>query len=191
VQEDRTARGDDPRPLDTTTNLEAMTTTSQRAIDTAAFTDRTDYPLTVVTTIGPDGELSGCLAGFTTQCSIEPLRFLVCISRANHTFEVISRATILGLHLLGDDQDDTASRFGEFTGDRVDKFHGLRWHPGPGGVPVLDECVAWMAAGIIGRFDVGDHEAQFVYPIDAQAGPATGLLLRSTAPDLQAGHPAG
>ena len=46
-----------------------------------------------------------------------------------------------------------------------------------------------MAAGIIARFDVGDHEAQFVYPIDAQAGPATGLLLRSSAPDLEPAHP--
>ena len=86
-----------------------MTTTTQRAIDTTAFTDRTDYPLTVVTTIGPDGELSGCLAGFTTQCSIDPLRFLVCISRVNHTFDVVSRATMLALHLLGEDQVDTAS----------------------------------------------------------------------------------
>ncbi len=168
-----------------------MTTTTQRAIDTEAFTDRTDYPLTVVTTVGPDGERGGCLAGFATQCSIEPLRFLVCISRANHTFDVISRATVLALHLLGSDQGATASAFGERSGDTVDKFAGLRWHPGPAGVPILDECVAWMVAGIIGRFDVGDHEAQFAYPIDAGVGVASGLLTRTNAPSLQAAHPTG
>jgi flavin reductase (DIM6/NTAB) family NADH-FMN oxidoreductase RutF len=166
-----------------------MITSSQRAIDTAAFTDRTDFPLVVVTTIGPDGELSGCLAGFTTQCSIEPVRFLVCISRVNHTFDVITRSTVMALHLLGEDQADTASLFGELSGDQVDKFDDLGWHPGPAGVPVLDECVAWMAAGIIGRFDVGDHEAQFIYPMDARAGTSTGLLTRASAPDLQPAHP--
>ena len=165
------------------------TTSSPRTIDTAAFTGRTDYPLTVVTTIGPEGELSGCLAGFTTQCSIDPVRYLVCISRTNHTFDVISRATVLGLHLLGADQAGTASLFGERSGDSVDKFDGLRWHAGPTGVPVLDECAAWMAAGIIGRFDVGDHEAQFVYPIETRTGSATGLLTRANAPDLHPAHP--
>ena len=141
-----------------------------------AFTDRTDYPLVVVTTAAPDGERSGCLAGFTTQCSIEPLRFLVCLSRVNHTFEVARRASALGLHLLGSDQAATAARFGELSGDQVDKFAGIGWRSGPLGVPILDDCAAWMVVEILDRFDVGDHQALHTSPIDAGAGPAAGLL---------------
>ena len=158
--------------------------------DPDAFTDRTDYPLVVVTTVADDGERSGCLAGFTTQCSIDPLRFLVCLSRANHTFEVARHATVVCLHLLGLDQVDTASLFGELSGDEVDKFAGTAWHPGPGGVPILDDCAAWMAVGILDRFDVGDHEALYTSPIDAGPGRAAGLLTLGSAPSLEAGHPA-
>ena len=47
------------------------------AEDLATFFDRVDYPLYVVTVRSPDGEMSGCLAGFVTQCSIDPPNFLV------------------------------------------------------------------------------------------------------------------
>ncbi|WP_255355718.1 flavin reductase, partial [Frankia sp. CpI1-P] len=41
------------------------------------------YPMVIVTAAVPDGERSGCLVGFHTQCSIEPARYLLCISQAN------------------------------------------------------------------------------------------------------------
>ena len=74
-----------------------------------------DFPMTVVTAF--DGrEHSGCLVGFHTQCSIEPRRWLVCISKANHTCGVAERAEWLAVHLLRDDQHALAQFFG--GGDR-------------------------------------------------------------------------
>lgn len=157
---------------------------------TDAFADRTAYPLAVVTAVAEDGRLGGCLAGFLTQCSIEPPRFLVCVSKANHTFDVATRASVLGLHLLGPDQVATASLFGEQSGDHVDKFACTAWHRGVLGVPVLDDCAAWLVVGIIERFDVGDHVALLTYPIVGGAGPRNGLLTNRNAPPFQAGHPA-
>jgi len=124
-----------------------------------AFTDRMDYPLFVVTVAAAEGALSGCLAGFVTQCSIQPPRFLVCISKVNHTYAVAEVASGVGLHLLGQDQTGLASLFGEQTGDAVDKFEHCAWHRGTTGVPLLDECAAWLEGSIIGRLGVGDHEA--------------------------------
>ena len=155
-----------------------------------AFTETTDYPLLVITTAADGGECSGCLAGFVTQCSIDPPRFLVCISRVNHTFVVAQRARFLVLHLLGDQQTDLASQFGERTGDSVDKFADVRWHPGPEGVPVLDDCAAWILVEILARFDVGDHQAALTAPLDGGAGNQSGLLTFNNAPSLDAGHPA-
>ena len=178
------------------TNREARTdVTSERPTDPdheryTAFTDRTEYPLLVVTTLSADGERSGCLAGFATQCSIEPLRFLVCISRANHTFGVVQRATVLALHLLGVEQTETAALFGTLTGDYVDKFALVGWHDGPGGVPVLDDCAAWLAGEILFRVDAGDHEAHVIHPLDGGDGSMPGLLTCHNAPPLTAGHPA-
>ena len=154
------------------------------------FTRATDYPLLVVTAVGPDGERSGCLAGFITQCSIDPPRFLVCISRVNRTFEIVHQTSFLALHLLGESQGEVASLFGEETGDEIDKFADLGWHPGPGAVPLLDDCAAWMVVEILHRIDVGDHEAQLTAPIEGGIGNCPGLLTLRSAPPLEAGHPA-
>lgn len=155
-----------------------------------AFTDRTDYPLVVLTTIAAEGERSGCLAGFVTQCSIDPPRLLVCISRTNHTFGVAQRARLFAVHLLGDHQVEVASLFGEQTGDHVDKFSRVRWHPGPEGVPLLDECAAWLVVMSLERFEVGDHQALLTSPRDGGTGTQAGLMTVRTAPSFDAGHPA-
>ena len=46
-----------------------------------------DYPMFIVTACA-DGERAGCLIGFATQASIDPSRFLVCLSHNNRTYEV-------------------------------------------------------------------------------------------------------
>ncbi len=56
--------------------------------DLAAFFDLIDYPFYVVTVRSAEADMSGCLAGFVTQCSIDPPNLLVCISKVNHTLRV-------------------------------------------------------------------------------------------------------
>lgn len=166
-------------------------TPDRRSTAVDAFTGSTIYPLAVVTTIAGDGERAGCVAGFVTQCSIDPSRFLICVSRANHTFGVVTRAAVVAVHLLGREQTDIASLFGEATGDTIDKFAAVAWHPGPRGVPLLDSCSAWLALGISGHLDVGDHLALLTYPLDGGPGTCDGVLTNREAPDLKPGHPVG
>ncbi len=159
-----------------------------RAMD--AFSTSTDYPLGVVTVAADDGRIAGCLAGFFTQCSIEPPRFLVCVSKVNHTFFVSEHAVGLALHLMGEDQVPLASLFAEETGDTTDKFARCRWHPGMTGAPVLEGCRAWVEGPVLGRFSVGDHEALLVRPVGGGAGSGHGLLTYRHSPDFRPGHPA-
>ena len=119
----------------------------QEAVD--EFVAGLDYPMYIVT-VGLSGQAepesrSGCLVGFATQCSLNPPRFLVCISKANHTYKLARRAPVLALHIIGPAQHDLAELFGGETGDDVDKFADCRWRPGPGGVPLLTECPRWLA----------------------------------------------
>ncbi len=155
-----------------------------------AFTRSADYPLMVVTVGSSDGEISGCLAGFVTQCSIQPPRFLVCVSKVNHTYFVAERATGIALHLLGGDQADLASLFGEQTGDTVDKFEHCQWRPGAVGAPILTDCAAWLEGLIISRSSVGDHHALLIRPQAGGSGSHTGLLTLKSAPTFRPGHPA-
>ncbi|HVL98629.1 MAG TPA: flavin reductase family protein [Egibacteraceae bacterium] len=148
-----------------------------------------DPPLTVVT-VEAGGERSGCLVGFLCQCSIDPPRLLVCLSKRNHTYRVARGADGLAVQLLGEDQLDVAELFGGRTGDEVDKFTATDWRPGDGGTPVLADARGWAAGRILDRFDAGDHEA-FLVEVTAAGGRPEGALLHLRhAVDIEPGHDA-
>src|SRR3954453_19462919 len=96
--------------------------------------DELDYPMFIVAAAA-GGERAGCLVGFATQCSIDPPRFLVCISVRNRTFRVARSAAGLVVHLVPEEAADLADLFGGQTGDEVDKFAQVTWSDGPGGAP--------------------------------------------------------
>src|SRR4051794_9769130 len=95
-----------------------------------------DPPLVVVTTAVGD-ERGGCLVGFHAQAGIDPERYSVWLSKANHTYRLALRSTHLGIHFLAEDQLWLAERFGTWTGDDVDKFDGLSVSDGVGDLPLL------------------------------------------------------
>jgi flavin reductase (DIM6/NTAB) family NADH-FMN oxidoreductase RutF len=149
--------------------------------------NRLDYPMLIVTAEA-GGERAGCLVGFATQCSIDPPRFLLCLSRTNHTFRIAARSGTLVAHVVGPEHRGLASLFGEQTGDVVDKFARCRWRPGPGG-PVLEACQHWFAGRVLDRFEVGDHIAFLVEPVAAAAGRIGGQLTFQDVRGLRPGHP--
>jgi flavin reductase (DIM6/NTAB) family NADH-FMN oxidoreductase RutF len=153
-----------------------------------SLVEATDYPLYVVTA-SAESERSGCLAGFVTQSSIEPVQFLVCISKINHTFPIALRANALALHLLGSDQNDLASIFGELSGDDVDKFATVPCSPGVTGAPVLSECAAWVEGPVLRHLDVGDHEAFLIGLSGGGAGDHKGRFMLHDAAGFTPGHP--
>jgi flavin reductase (DIM6/NTAB) family NADH-FMN oxidoreductase RutF len=148
-----------------------------------------DYPMVIVTAVA-DGERSGCLVGFHTQCSIEPPHYLVCISEANHTAKVAARATALGIHFLSQDDRELARLFGAETGDEVDKFAECEWSDGPLGIPLLAVRGGWLAGTILDRRPVGDHVATV---IDVAASHRQGDFRQlgfQQLRDMEPGHPA-
>jgi flavin reductase (DIM6/NTAB) family NADH-FMN oxidoreductase RutF len=148
-----------------------------------------DSPMYVVTAAADD-ERAGCLVGFATQASIDPVRFLVMISTANETWEIARRSEVLVLHHLQVGNHELATLFGEQSGDWTDKFARCEWSPGPAGVPVLAGVRGWVAGRILDRYDVGDHVAHLIEPIDAAIGTRGEALTYLAVRDLDAGHPA-
>jgi flavin reductase (DIM6/NTAB) family NADH-FMN oxidoreductase RutF len=154
-----------------------------------AFADLLDYPMFVVTTT--DGsERSGCLVGFTTQTSIHPPRFLVCLSEQNHTLRTALGAELLAVHVLDDDQHELAELFGGETGDQTDKFSRCSWRAGPGGVPLLDDCPAYVVGRILEHRALGDHVGFLLEPIAVAADEDGHPLTLDDAEDVEPGHPA-
>ena len=128
-----------------------------------------EYPMFIVTARAGDEPL-GCLVGFSTQASIDPPRFLICLSHNNRTYRRGRDAPMLGVHAVPADAGDLAELFGGHTQDELDKFARCEWHEGPEGVPILDRCANWFVGRVLGRWDAGDHDAFLVEPVTGAAG---------------------
>lgn len=150
-----------------------------------------DYPMFVVTTAAK-GQRAGCLVGFAAQCSIDPVRFLVCISNKNHTFRVAAEARHAAVHFLGQRDRALAELFGSKTSDEVDKFARCAWVEGPGGVPLLEDCSRGRMVGrIVDRMGLGDHLGLVLDPIEGiVVDDATPQLGFQDVRDLKPGHDA-
>jgi len=148
-----------------------------------------DYPMMIVTAATED-ERGGCLVGFGAQCSISPPRFMVWLSKHNHTYQVAQRADVLAVHFPSTDDRELAELFGTTTGDDVDKFAVCRWRTGPGGAPVLEGVRRWFAGTVTERLDSGDHVAFMLDPVAGESGDWPGQLGFQALQHLNPGHSA-
>jgi flavin reductase (DIM6/NTAB) family NADH-FMN oxidoreductase RutF len=147
-----------------------------------------DQPLIVVTAIVGD-ERAGCLVGFHVQSSIDPRRYCVWLSKANHTYRVALRSTHLGLHFLTTTDLATAEVFGTQTGDRVDKFAEIDYTDGTGGVPLLSNCPHHLVVRRVAVLDEGsDHVCFITQPVAVRSPGRYEPLRLSHAEHLVAAH---
>lgn len=159
--------------------------------DLDPFLSRLDYPMFIVTAVHREtGTRAGCLVGFATQCSLEPDRFLVCLSQNNYTYRVAMHSDILAVHGLDPSQRELAALFGTQTGDAVDKFAQCSWQPGPSAVPILGDCPRHFVGEVLDRFPLGNHTGFLLSPRDAVGDSAGRALMFSEVRDLEAGHAA-
>jgi flavin reductase (DIM6/NTAB) family NADH-FMN oxidoreductase RutF len=147
-----------------------------------------DPPMIVVTTVAGD-ERAGCLVGFHAQCSIEPGRYVVWLSKANHTGRVGLRAPMFGVHFLDRRQRALAELFGSHSSDELDKFTRCGWSAGPDGVPLLDDCPNRFAGRRVAVLDEGsDHLCVVVEPVDVATDGRLDPMHLSDVQDLDPGH---
>ncbi len=158
--------------------------------DSSAFgrlVDDLDYPMFVVSAASGD-DVDGCLVGFTSQCSIDPPRFAVFLSKRNRTYELAREARTLVVHRVRAGRHDLAEHFGGVTEkDDPGKLAEWPWVPGPDGAPVIEGC-DWFAGRVEGHFDAGDHVAFVLAPFAGEYR-GEGQLGFQDARDIEAGNP--
>ena len=157
--------------------------------DFAGLVGQLDYSLLVVTA-AHGNERDGCLIGFATQVSINPSRFLVCLSVKNKTYRLAAQATTLVVHPIPDDAEELAVLFGGETGDDVDKFEQCRWEPGPEGTPVLSDVDNWFAGRVLGHIGFGDHVGFVLEPIEVHQTDGRDTLTFRRGQAIEPGHEA-
>ena len=147
-----------------------------------------DPAMVIVTTVS-GGERAGCLVGFHAQCSITPPRYVVWLSKANHTFRVGVHARHFAVHFLGEGSEDLPRLFGTVSGDTTDKFARCAWDPGDGGVPLLRECPTRFVAERVALLDEGsDHVCLVLSPTGVSAPAPFRPLRLSQVQHLEPGH---
>jgi flavin reductase (DIM6/NTAB) family NADH-FMN oxidoreductase RutF len=147
-----------------------------------------EYPMFIVTARAGDEPL-GCLVGFTTQASIDPPRFVACLSHRNRTYRRGRDAGALGVHAVPAGAADLAQLFGGESADDTDKFARCAWHEGPEGVPILDRCETWFVGRVLARWDAGDHDAFLLEPLAGSSGDEAELTFHR-AKWIEPGHEA-
>lgn len=173
--------------------LDALLTKDGLMTDSANTLFRSINPPLIVVTTASGGQTAGCVAGFHTQCSIDPVRYAVWLSKANHTYRVVLFATHVAVHFLDATDHGIAELFGGSSGDDVDKFADIAWSAGPGAVPLLDACPNRIVLRRTTVWDDGgDHVCVIGEPVDASVGARPLTLMRvMDADDIDSGHKAG
>lgn len=109
--------------------------------------------IVVITAAGPHGPL-----GFTCQSfaslSLDPPLVSFAPARTSSTWPRIREAGAFCVNVLAADHQELSVGFAR---SGVDKFAGVPWRPGPGGVPILDGVSAWVGCSLWDEHDGGDH----------------------------------
>ncbi|MDF3299334.1 flavin reductase family protein [Streptomyces tropicalis] len=108
----------------------------------------------VVTAGGAAGPV-GFTATSLSSVSAEPPMLSFGIGTGGSSWPVVSRADHVGVHILGEHQQDLAALFARSGADRFGP--GTAWREGPEGVPVLDGVLAWLVCRIVARVPAGEH----------------------------------
>ncbi|MET8244207.1 flavin reductase family protein [Streptomyces sp. NPDC005202] len=108
----------------------------------------------VITARGDAGPV-GFTATSLTSVSAEPPLLSFGISTGASSWPVISGTDHIGVHVLGEHQQELAATFARSGADRFGA--STAWREGPEGVPVLDDVLAWLVCRIIGRVPAADH----------------------------------
>ncbi|MGW6218313.1 flavin reductase family protein [Streptomyces olivaceus] len=115
----------------------------QHAAGVAVITARGDH--------GPAGFTATSLA----SVSAAPPLLSFGIGTGSSSWPAVSASEYVGVHLLGDHQEELATTFARSGADRF--AAPTAWREGPHGVPVLDGVLAWLVCRVVGRVPAGDH----------------------------------
>jgi 3-hydroxy-9,10-secoandrosta-1,3,5(10)-triene-9,17-dione monooxygenase reductase component len=105
-------------------------------------------------TAAPDGEAAGLIVNSLASVSLEPPLVSFCPSRSSLTWSRMRRAGRFGVNVLGRQHEPFAERA---TPPGADRFAGLDWEPGPGGIPLLTDALATLECEIVAEHPAGDH----------------------------------
>ena len=114
------------------------------------------YPtgVSVITSVGADGERWGLAVGTFSAISLDPPLVGFMPDKTSTSWRQIEKTGAFCVNILAAAQLDMCRRFAARGGD---KFEGISHGHSPGGLPLLDDVLAWVECGIEKVIELGDH----------------------------------
>jgi flavin reductase (DIM6/NTAB) family NADH-FMN oxidoreductase RutF len=110
--------------------------------------------VTVVSAGGPDGP-AGATANAVCSLSIEPMLMLACLDRGSRTLLAVQAANHFGVSVLHAGQEKIARAFST-KAPVAEKWADVEWSE-RGGIPAIDDALAWIACDLRDVIAAGDH----------------------------------
>ena len=112
--------------------------------------------VTVVTSVGPDGEPVGTTANAVSSLSLDPPLILVCFDRNSLTLEAIRSHGAFVVNVLAAPQQELSANFARRG--LAAAWDGVTHQPGPTGSPRLEGVLATLECTVEHSLPGGDHE---------------------------------
>jgi flavin reductase (DIM6/NTAB) family NADH-FMN oxidoreductase RutF len=123
----------------------------------------------VVTTLDAEREPRGLTTNALCSVSAEPPLLLICVDRESRTLPALRHSGRFVVNFLAQHRDELARLFASKADD---KFAGVDWEPGLGGMPCLRaDSLAYAECVVEQELEAGDHVI------------FTGLVVEGLAPD--------
>jgi 3-hydroxy-9,10-secoandrosta-1,3,5(10)-triene-9,17-dione monooxygenase reductase component len=110
--------------------------------------------VTIVTITAPDGAPIGLTCNSFSSVSLSPPLVLWSLSLRSPNLPNFLQAPHFGVNVLAADQVELARRFSQ---PRSNKFEGVTYRGGTGGVPLIDDAAAQLECRNEMRYYSGDH----------------------------------
>ena len=142
--------------------------------------------VTVVTTVGPDGEDVGVTASSFNSVSIDPPLILWSLDKRAKSMPAFERADYFIVNVLSTGQVDISNRFAR-AGE--DKFAGIELERGVGNVALLPDCSARFQCRPEYAYEGGDHVIMVGRVVDYDVSGRPGLVFQQGRYAVGTDHP--
>lgn len=112
--------------------------------------------VTIVTSVGPDGEPVGTTANAVCSLSLDPPLILVCFDRSSLTLEAVRSHGAFAVNVLSAPQQHLSANFARRG--LAAAWDEVTHQPGPHGCPRLDGVLAGLECTVEHYLPGGDHE---------------------------------
>lgn len=142
--------------------------------------------VTIITAIDPDGNRAGVTANSFSSLSMDPPLILWSYKKDAKSAPVFEAAQHFAVNILASDQIDMSNHFAR---QQEDKFAGIEWQEGIGGVPLFPNCAGRFQCETYDKLDGGDHWIFVGRVIDFDDFGRSPLCFHQGSYAMVLGHP--